>query len=140
MTTKASVQNIFLAAPLKIKSISQQIAEAGGEGFNVDVTISPISGSHQELYTFTTPEGRKSMLTRNEFQVGMIDDAETHFVMYYGDTIQYRLVTPVDTTNGKILKVHDLGYSFEDMQANVQELWPNRVVWKFTHPDTKIHP
>lgn len=139
MGTQTFSQNVFLAAPLTMKPISQQISEAGGRGYNADVLVTPVSNSHQELYIFNTPEGVKSMLTRNEFQVGLIDDAENHLVMYYGDTNQYRLVTPVDTKNGKILKVADLGYSFEEMQESVQKIWPNRCVWKFTNPDSTMH-
>jgi hypothetical protein len=129
--------NIINAAPLLLKPLSQQIKEAGGEGFNDSVKVEKIENSFSCVYTFKTEMGEKSIRTLNEFSVGMIDHTENHFVKFNGDTSEYTLVTPRETQNGskKILLIKSLGYSFDEMMKTLKEMWPNRVVWKLDNPN-----
>jgi len=117
-----------------------QIRKAGGPGFTCDVEAQRSANSFAVKYSFNTSEGRKSLITRNEFQVGMIDTSEvTHFVMYDGDAREYFLVTPREAgKRGRVLTLATLGKTFEEMKADVQSRWPKRIVWKFTRPEVAL--
>ncbi|WP_196160889.1 hypothetical protein [Reinekea sp. G2M2-21] len=138
MTIQATPANpVIEAAPLLLKALSTQIKEAGGRGYNSDVIDVAIDRSFSVLHTFDTPEGKKTIKTRNEFQVGLIDADQNYFVIYNADRNDYRLVTVHEPANApKVIRDVHLGYSFEVMMQNVQARWPNRVVWRLTDPNT----
>jgi hypothetical protein len=132
--------SIITAAPLMLKSLSQQIQDAGGEGFNCSVKVERIKNSFSEFYHFDTPSGPKTIKTLNRFTVGMIDDAVNHFVEFDGDTKEYSLVTPHSFKKPpyKLLKIKDIGSTFEDMFNHLKAIWPDRVVWKLTEPSEAL--
>jgi hypothetical protein len=105
------------ALPLRLVPLSNQIEEAGGEGFNCDVVVKPMKNSFSVLYTFWTKDGIKTLKTRNEFQVGMVEDVENHFVIFDADIGEYTLVTPRDIKKEpyRILLIKSLGNSFNEI-------------------------
>jgi hypothetical protein len=130
-------EDIIEAVPLLLKTISRQIKDAGGEGFNVSVKVEPVKGSFSCVYRFDTSEGRKAIRTKNVFLVGIVYCTERHFVQFDADENEYVLVTPKEATNkvSKRLLITPLGKSFDEMFAELKKLWPERAIWSLTKPN-----
>ncbi len=81
-------------------------------------------------------KSRSIILTSIDFQVGIIDCNDNHFVMFNGDTGEYTLVTSRDINKApfKLLFIKSLGWCFGDMFLSLKILWPNRVVWRLQNP------
>lgn len=125
--------NITLAVPLYMKSIDTQIRELGGKGFNVNVTSQRVAGSFSRIYSFETDDGVKSLLTRNEFQVGVIDGC---FIICEADNSRYMRVERKRITKPPYM-LHlsaPLGYSFDAMREKLQEIYPTRQHWDLKNP------
>ena len=129
---------IINAVPLLLKPLSQQIKEAGGEGYNSSVCVQAVSNSFSHLYVFETSDGKKAIKTQNVFYVGMISSAKKHFVQFNGDTEEYTLVTQQERpkNESKLLFIKSLGHSFAEMQLALEAIWPERLVWDLTNPIT----
>jgi len=132
-----TTQNIINAAPLCLTPLSQQIKEAGGEGFNCDVKVTPIKGSFSSIYTFQTAEGEKSIKTVNDYQVGVLTAEEKHLIRFNADKKEYTLVTRREIKKApyKTLLVKPLGSSFDEMIDELNKMYPNRFAWSFENPE-----
>jgi hypothetical protein len=129
--------NLIKAGSLLLEPLDSQIKKAGGRGYNCEVVVKPISGTFSTLYSFKTDSGVKTIQTPNDFQVGIVDDAElTYFVMFDADKGEYSLVTKHNIAKPphEILVVRTLGYSFDAMKVELERRWPHRTVWNLTHP------
>ncbi|MFT6904997.1 MAG: hypothetical protein ACJAS1_001651 [Oleiphilaceae bacterium] len=124
------------AVSLYLKCLDDQIKDAGGEGYNCDVKVAPITGSFSHAYTFNTADGEKTLITPNTFCVGVIHDERDHFVEFNADTGSYDLVTPrlVKKEAKKVLFLKLLGNSFSETLITLKQIWPNRAVWDLTPP------
>lgn len=125
----------ILAKPLLLVPLSTQITELGGQGYNSDVETTRVKGSFSSLYRFKTPEGERTLLTRNEFQVGFVNN---QFIMYHGDLGEFTLVTRNTFSKFpfKLLHVQTLGFSFDDMKKQLSIIFPKQIVWNLTDPAT----
>jgi len=131
---------IINAEPLLLKPLAQQIKEVGGEGYNCPVKVTRLNNSFSVDYCFNTNEGERVIRTSNDFQVGMVDDVENYFVMFNTDNGEYTLITPkaIKKAPFKLLLIKSFGFDYQSMIEGLEALWPNRVVWNLSHPDTAI--
>lgn len=124
------------AYPLLLKPLSSQIKALGGPGL-AWAKATPIENSFSVLYHFATDEGDKVLLTPDEFQFGLIDDAVNHHAYFLGGTGEYvlRTVKEVSKPNReRILLTKHLGNSFEEAKKTLQEMFPLRIVWRLDDP------
>ncbi len=125
--------NFIHAKPLLLSALDSQIRSLGGRGFNASVKCQPVQGSFSKLYTFDTAEGPKTLITRNECQVGYIDGL---FVMYWADQNEYVLVTVkrIPKPPYKLCLIHHLAHNFDDAVVALKAMWPNRTQWDLRNP------
>ncbi|MFT7007082.1 MAG: hypothetical protein ACJAXJ_001595 [Colwellia sp.] len=124
------------ASPLLLKPLSSQIKALGGTSL-AWAKATPIEQSFSVLYHFTTDKGEKTLLTPNEFQLGLIDDVVNHHAYYLGDTGEYVLRTVNEVTKPKperILLTQHLGFCFEEAKKTLQEMFPLRIVFRLDDP------
>lgn len=134
---------IYQALPLALVPLSTQISNLGGEGFNCRVTVTPVLGSYSTLYQFDTAEGKKTLQTQNEFQVGRISDSTgDYFVMYYPDKFEFTLMRVVEAPampGGKVLVQTWLGATFPAAMAALIARYPNRMDWNCITPPPTLY-
>jgi hypothetical protein len=128
--------SIILAKPLLLVPLSNQIMELGGRGYNSDCREEKIEGSFCQLVSFDTDVGEKTLLTRNDVQIGLIADSETYFVYYCGNNGEYTLRKKlVQTAFPKVrIEIKTLGYSLNECMTSLKNIWPKRLVWNIQNP------
>lgn len=129
------VENVEIAAPLLSKPLSLQIKNMGGRGL-YDTKATKIKDSYSVMYEFKTPDGTKFLKTRNEVQVGLIDDDKNYFVYLNAETGEYNLVTneesPVECSRS--LRYLSLGFSYNEMRELLKSMFQSRVRWNIEVP------
>jgi len=128
--------------PLYEKSLSQQIIEAGGTGWNCGVVSERAENSFSYTHRFKTEDGHGIVVTPNTYHVGLIHDTQgkAHYIEYDGDTKSYYLITTEPTGANKSLEFikEEIGTSFVEMKMALENKWPRRVVWKLYNPEHEV--
>jgi hypothetical protein len=121
------------AKPLLLSALDSQIRGLGGRGFNASVQCQSVQDSFSKLYTFDSAEGTKTLITRNECQIGYIDGRH---VMYWADQNEFVLVTVKRTPNPpyKLCLIHHLAHNFDDAVMALKAMWPDRTQWDLRNP------
>lgn len=130
-----TISNLIKADSFRVASLSSQIEAAGGT-LNNNVKYKRIKGSFSSIYTFSTNEGEKRILTKNEYLVGIISEDTTHRIYYNGDSKNYKLYSfkEFDDNDRPVYTTKLLAKSFETMKTALKERFPNRVVWNLSDP------
>lgn len=135
-----STMEIIKAKSLMLEALDTQIKNAGGDGFNVDVTAEKIKNSFSTLYTFMTPDGPKMLETPNEYMVGTVHAEKSNYVVYFADFNSYELLTRegFDDDGVNVYSHKVLGQTMEDAKKALCKLFPNRIVWNLCDPEVAL--
>lgn len=130
------LSEVITAESLMKKPLDTQIVNAGGEGFNNTVLVERSSDSFSACYTFMAGEVQKTLITLNEYMVGVINDDKKHYVQYSADYGVYELMTleGFDPNDEKVFSSKVIGKTFEEAKETLCDIFPNRIVWNLSDP------
>ncbi|MDI4654240.1 MULTISPECIES: hypothetical protein [Pseudoalteromonas] len=130
-----TIGKVIKGDSFRIAPLSSQIEAAGGV-LNNSTTAERIDGTFSYIYEFNTGSGRKQLITKNEYLVGVISEDVTHRAYYNGDTKTYLLYSfeKFDENDKPVYGTLVLGKSFKEMQQTLKARFPNRVVWNLCDP------
>lgn len=134
------MMNHFNAFPLILMSLDSQIRYRGGKGFNCDVIAQPIEGSFSVKYEFDTPNGRTSLTTLNQFQLGILhtEEGDVH-VMFCADKEEFFKVTTkpaIRLIGQKLLFITPIAKTFDETIKVLKRWYPRHTNWNLKNPET----
>ncbi|MEJ6534180.1 hypothetical protein [Pseudoalteromonas lipolytica] len=119
----------------RVARLSVQIEAAGGV-LNNSTVAKCIEGTFSYIYEFNTDSGRKKLVTKNEYLVGIISEDVTHRVYYNGETKTYLLYSfeKFDNNDKPVYGTRVLGKSYKEMRQALKSMFPNREEWNLCDP------
>ncbi|MGP5159699.1 hypothetical protein [Pseudoalteromonas prydzensis] len=136
-----TILEVIHGQSLLITTLTVQLVNAGGSGYNSTVQSDLMPNSFSVVHTFLTPDGFKQLITPNEYMVGIVNEERTHYVYFVGESQSFELRTfnGFDDDSIKQFTVTQLGNTFDQMMAQLKTRWPNRIVWNMCDPKIALN-
>lgn len=130
-----TIGKVIIGKSFRVATLRAQIKAAGGV-LNNSTSAERIEGTFSYIYEFNTDSGRKKLVTKNEYLVGIISEDVTHRVYYNGDTKTYLMYSfeRFDNNDKPVYGTLVLGKSFKEMSQTLKAKFPNRAVWNLCDP------